>query len=188
VTVDEEFNRLEDDLRRLKIEYEVYFNGATPRPPRDTLFKVETLIKRYSSDQSKLNFAQRFRFGSLAQKYAVQSQLWRRKLQEKEEGRSFGGPQRRSYDRKERPAAYGIVRIVCADPDSEQEKITQFLEAMKRARVEAGESVKNLDSATFQVFMKEKTRQLKQRLGCERVQFSISIENGRVKFKAAKAG
>ena len=188
MTVDEEFNRLEDDLRRLKIEYEVYFNGASPRPPRDTLFKVETLIKRYSSDQSKLNFAQRFRFGSLAQKYAVQSQLWRRKLQEKEEGRSFGGPQRRTYERKERPAAYGVVRIVCADPDAEQEKITKFLEAMKRARVEAGESIKNLDPGTFHEFMKEKTRQLKQRLGCDKVQFSISVEDGKVKFKAAKAG
>jgi len=188
VTVDEEFNRLEDDIRRLKIEYEVYFNGATPRPPRDTLFKVETLIKRYSSDQSKLNFAQRFRFGSLAQKYAVQSQLWRRKLQEKEEGRSFGGPQKRTIERKVRPSAYRVVRIVCTDPDAEQEKITQFLDAMKRARVEAGESVKNLNPATFQEFMKEKTRQIKERLGCDKVQFSISIEDGKVKFKAARAG
>ena len=37
MTVDEEFNKLDDDLRRLKIEYEVYFNGGSPRPPRDTL-------------------------------------------------------------------------------------------------------------------------------------------------------
>ena len=91
MTVDEEFNRLEDDLRRLKIEYEVYFNGGSPRPPHDTLFRVEKTIKRYSSDQSKLNFSQRFRFTSLAQKYAVNSNLWRRKLQEKEEGRSLTG-------------------------------------------------------------------------------------------------
>ena len=95
MTVDEEFNKLEDDLRRLKIEYEVYFNGGSPRPPHDTLYRVENTIKRYSSDQSKLNFGQRFRFTSLVQKYAVNSQLWRRKLQEKEEGRSLTGPQKR---------------------------------------------------------------------------------------------
>ena len=71
MTVDEEFNKLEDDLRRLKIEYEVYFNGGAPRPPHDTLFRVENTIKRYSSDQSKLNFGQRFRFTNLAQKYAI---------------------------------------------------------------------------------------------------------------------
>jgi predicted CopG family antitoxin len=187
VTVDEELNKLEDDLRRLKIEYEVYFNGATPRPPRDTLFKVETLIKRYSSDQSKLNFAQRFRFTSLAQKYAVQSQLWRRKLQEKEEGRSLSGPLTRAIEKMKKPMADSIMRIVCTDPDAEAEEITQLLEAMKRARIQAGESIRNLDPAAFHQFIKEKTRQIKKSLDCNRVQFSVSIEGGKVKFKAARA-
>ena len=100
MTVDEEFNKLEDDLRRLKIEYEVYFNGGSPRPPHDTLFRVETMIKRYSSDQSRLKFSQRFRFTNLAQKYAVNSNLWRRKLQEKEEGRSLTGAQSRTEKRR----------------------------------------------------------------------------------------
>ena len=95
MTADEEFAKLEDDIRRLKIEYEVFFNGASTRPPHDTLFRVETVIKRYSSDQSKLNFSQRFRFTNLVQKYAVNAQLWRRKLQEKEEGRVIGGAPRR---------------------------------------------------------------------------------------------
>jgi hypothetical protein len=187
VTVDEELNKLEDDLRRLKIEYEVYFNGATPRPPRDTLFRVETMIKRYSSDQSKLNFAQRFRFTSLAQKYAVQSQLWRRKLQEKEEGRSLSGQLTRTIAKMKKPMAENTMRIVCTDPDSEAEKITQLLEAMKRARIQAGESIRNLDSAAFHRFIKEKTWQMKQRLDCDKVQFSVSIEGGKVKFKAARA-
>jgi len=30
VTVDEELDRLEEGIRRLKIEYEVYFNGGAP--------------------------------------------------------------------------------------------------------------------------------------------------------------
>ena len=187
MTVDEELNKLEDDLRRLKVEYEIYFNGASPRPPRDTLFRVEIMVKRYSSDQSKLNFAQRFRFTSLAQKYAVHSQLWRRKLQEKEEGRSLSGPLTRAIEKMKKPMADGIMRIVCTDPDAEAEKITQLLEAMKRARIQAGESIRNLDSAAFHQFIKEKTWQIKKRLDCDRVQFSVSIEGGKVKFKAARA-
>ena len=187
MTVDEELNKLEDDLRRLKVEYEIYFNGASPRPPRDTLFRVEIMVKRYSSDQSKLNFAQRFRFTSLAQKYAVHSQLWRRKLQEKEEGRSLSGPLTRAVEKMKRPMADSIMRIVCTDPDAEAEKITQLLEAMKLARIQAGESVRNLDPAAFHQFIKEKTWQMKKRLDCDKVQFSVSIEDGKVKFKAARA-
>jgi hypothetical protein len=184
MTVDEEFNKLDDDLRRLKVEYEVYFNGGTPRPPHDTLYRVETTIKKFSSDQSKLNFSQRFRFTSLTQKYAINSNLWRRKLQEKEEGRSLAGQQKRLA---ELPAADGAVRVICSDPDTEMEKVSQLLQAMKEARLKAGESVDSLDAAAFHRFIKEKTKQVKSALGCDKVQFSISIEGGRVKFKATKA-
>jgi hypothetical protein len=184
VTVDEEFNKLDDDIRRLKIEYEVYFSGGTPRPPHDTLYRVETMIKRYSSDQSKLNFGQRFRFTNLQQKYAVNSQLWRRKLQEKEEGRSMTGPQRPPI---ESPVGDGTVRVVCSDPDRETENINRLLQAMKDARVQAGETGSNLDAAAFHKFIRDKTKQVKDALGCDRVQFSVSVEGGKVKFKATKA-
>ena len=162
MTVDEEFNKLDDDLRRLKIEYEVYFNGGSPRPPHDTLYRVENTIKRYSSDQSKLNFSQRFRFTNLAQKYAVNSNLWRRKLQEKEEGRSLTGPQKRPV---ELPVADGTVRVVCSDPDVETEKVSQLLQAMKEARKQAGDTASDLDAAAFHKFIKEKTKQIKERAG-----------------------
>lgn len=184
MTVDEEFNKLDDDLRRLKIEYEVYFSGGTPRPPRDTLLRVETTLKRYSSDQSKLNFSQRFRLTSLAQKYAVNSVLWRRKLQEKEEGRSLTSPQRRPT---ELPVTEDIARIVCSDPDAETDKINQLLEAMREAKRRAGEPVSTLDGDAFQEFIRVKIKQLKAILGCDKVQFSVSVEGGKVKFRAMKA-
>jgi hypothetical protein len=43
VTVDEELTKLEDALRRLKVEYGVYFNGSTDRLPRDLVYRVENL-------------------------------------------------------------------------------------------------------------------------------------------------
>jgi len=184
VTVDEEFNKLDDDIRRLKIEYEVYFNGGSPRPPHDTLYRVETVIKRFSSDQSKLSFSQRFRFTSMVQKYAVNAQLWRRKLQEKEEGRSLTGAMRRPM---EVAANDGAVRVVCSDPDQEVEKVDQLLQAMKDARLQIGDTVSGLDPAAFHKFIREKTRQVKEALGCDKVQFSVSVEDGKVKFKATKA-
>ena len=184
MTVDEEFNKLDDDIRRLKIEYEVYFSGGAPRPPHDTLHRVETMIKRYSSDQSKLNFGQRFRFTNLVQKYAVNSQLWRRKLQEKEEGRSLTGPTRRPI---EMPVEDSAVRVVCSDPDRETENINRLLQAMLDARIQAGETGSSLDAAAFHKFIKDKTKQIKDTLGCDKVQFSVSVEGGKVKFKATKA-
>jgi hypothetical protein len=183
VTADEEFNKLEDDIRRLKIEYEVYFNGASPRAPHDTLFRVETLIKRYSSDQSKLSFSQRFRFNTLAQKYAINSQLWRRRLQEKEEGRLHGGLKRQV----EAPESGSPVRVIFSNPDTETDKVEKLLRAMQEARRLAGERDDGLDVIAFRKFIRDKTRQIRDTLDCDKVQFSVSVEGGKVKFKAAKA-
>ena len=187
MTVDEELNKLEDDIRRLKIEYEVYFNGGMPRPPRDTLFLVETVIKRYTSDQSKLNFSQRYRLNHLVQKYAVYAQLWRRRLQEKEEGRNLTGLPKRAGRAMAQAIPQGVARIVCSNPDAETESITQLLEAMKKARIQMGESIGNLNPVTFQKFIKEKTSQIKEKLECDSVRFSVTIEGGKVKLKAARA-
>lgn len=180
MTADEELNQLEDYLRRLKVEYEIYFNGGSPRPPHDTLFRVETLIKKYS-DASKMNFGQRYKFNQLVQKYAINNDLWRRKLKDKEEGRGqFGAP-------RPEPQPAGPVRIVCSDPSKERDKVEQLLKAVIEAKRQVGERVDNIDPQNFSKFVEDKTTQVKQSLGCERVLFSVSVEEGKVKLKAAKS-
>lgn len=182
MTVDEELSKLDEYIRRLKIEYEIYFSGGSPRPPHDTLFRVDTLIKKYT-DGSKMNFSQRYKFTQLVQKYAVNNDLWRKKLKEKEEGSSG----RFRALRPAAPAADGATRVVCANPEKEQEKVDQLLKAVVEARRQVGERVDNIDPASFARFVSEKTRQVKESLGCDKVQFSVSVEGGKVKFKAVKS-
>ena len=85
MTTDEELNLLDHQLRRLKIEYEVFFNNPAKRPPADIEWKVTSLIRKFS-DSGRLSFAQRFRYNEMAQRYAVQSDLWRKKTRIREEG------------------------------------------------------------------------------------------------------
>src|SRR5438552_16265181 len=85
MTVDEELTILDETMRRLKVEYDVYFGGGSKKPPTDTEWRVGPLIKKYS-DSGKLSFTQRFRYNALAQKYAVMRDLWRKKMKVKEEG------------------------------------------------------------------------------------------------------
>jgi hypothetical protein len=184
VTTDEELTKLEDDIRRLKIEYEVYFNGNSDRPPRDRVYRVETLIKRHTADQSKLTFGQRYKLNALAQKYAVQNALWKRRLMEKEEGRGQFAQQRRGL---EVLTAEKTVRVVCSDPAAEPEKVDQIFNALISAQRKVGQKVGNVDPARFQEYLYDKTKRIKASLGWARVQFSVSIEHGKVKFKAVKA-
>jgi len=85
VTIDEELNLLDQQLRRLKIEYEVFFNNPAKRPPTDVEWKVLSLIRKFS-DGNRMSFSQRFRYNEMAQRYAIQSDLWRKKMRIREEG------------------------------------------------------------------------------------------------------
>ncbi|HVA00407.1 MAG TPA: MXAN_5187 C-terminal domain-containing protein [Terriglobia bacterium] len=183
MTVDEELSKLEDSFRRLKIEFDAYFNGGKPRPPNDLLYGVEQAIKKYSNDTSKLNLGQRFRFNQLLQRYAVHNELWRKKLRNKEEGRT-ALPRRHS---QEEPSREGPTRVVCSDPDHEQGQVDQLLKALIEAKRRTGERTEGLDPASFRKFLSDKTSQLQQTLDCKRVQYSVTVENGRVKFTAVKA-
>ncbi len=183
MTVDEELSKLDENIRRLKIEYEVYFNGGMPRPPHDTVFRVESTVKRFSDNTAKLNYGQRYRFNQLMQKYAVYRDLWRKKMKEKEEGRGRFAVQERE---REKAAGRG-VHVVCSNPEKEQDKVDELLKAMIDAKRQAGQRTDNVDPLTFSTFVAKKTRQVKESLGCDKVEFSITVEDGRVKFKAAKA-
>ncbi len=48
--------------------------------------RVESHLKRLGDDRT-LNFAQRYHYNSLATRYASFRELWRRTLQDREEGR-----------------------------------------------------------------------------------------------------
>jgi len=117
VTTDEELDFLAEQLRRLKIEYEIFFNNAAKRPPTDIEWKVLSLLRKFS-DGKRMSFPQRYRYNEMAQRYAIQSDLWRKKMRIREEG--YRRPEeavlsvqvaRSSGERERRfPAVYGLAR------------------------------------------------------------------------------
>lgn len=177
MTVDEELSLLDDLIRKLKIEFEVYFNGGSPRPPTDAQFRVESLIKKYG-DAGKLSFGQRFRLNSLVQRYAVYSDMWRQKIKSREEGREI-----RRHDA--RPASRpGSFAVQWHDPDSEPEKVEKLFQALVEAKKQAGEAADSLPMDQFRRFVKMKTDQIKKDFGCHNVEYVVEVENGQVRLKA----
>ena len=177
-TVDEQLVRLEDDIRRLKVEFDIYFNGAVKRPPYDTKGRVETLIKRLA-DERTLTFAQRYHYNSLAARFTSFMQLWRRTMQDREEGR---GAMRRPAPRPEPEAP--SATFVCSDPRGDVRTVRGLFDALVEARKKCGESTEDLSFARFHRMVAEKSEALKERAGCERVHFSVAVKDGRVQFKA----
>lgn len=181
-TVDEQLTRLEDDIRRLKIEFDIYFNGASKRPPYDTKGRVETLIKRLGDDRT-LSFAERYRYNSLAARYTAFRDLWRRTMQGREEGRD---PvlAARATAKQEAVENFTRTTVVCADANHEVEVVKNLYDALVEAKAKCGEPTDDFSFPRFHRLIASKADSLKERLGCERVSFSVDVEGGHVSFKA----
>ena len=182
VTVDQQLARLEDDIRRLKIEFDVFFNGASKKPPYDTKGRVETTFKRLADDRS-MTFAQRYLLNSLGARYTAFKELWRRTLQGREDVRTHR-PQRPKVSDHAVLDPGERVTFVCADAQTDVETVKNLYAALVEAKRSCNESVDDLPFPKFHHMIANKTRSLKQHLSCERVKFSIAVENGQVNFKA----
>lgn len=185
-TVDEQLTRLEEDIRRLKVEFDVYFNGASKRPPYDTKGRVETHMKRLGDDRT-LSFAQRYRFNTLSSRYTAFRDLWRRTMQGREEGRDAAATARATAKEE---AAEGFKRtiVVCADANKDVETVKQLYNALIEAKTKCGEPTEDFSFPRFHRLIAAKADSLKEKLGCQRVCFSVDVEGGHVSFKARAEG
>ncbi len=76
--------RLEEDIRKLKVDFGIYFNGGTKRAPHEARGRIEATIKRLADDRN-LNYAQRYQFNSVVAGFNSHRELWRRMLKKKGE-------------------------------------------------------------------------------------------------------
>jgi len=195
-TTDEDLNQLEKDVRQLKIEYEQYFGGGRARPPADTEWRIELILKRYADRSAGMSFGQRFRYNNLTQTYAKYREIFRKRLKEREEGivpRHFGAAAKAiEAERARANAGRGASRakrappfaVACSDPDGEAKKVEQLYQAFFSAKQSVGENTDRLTLDNFQKFLREKTQQLKKQKGCQQVEYVVAVEGGQVRLKA----
>lgn len=197
MTIDEELNVLDSNLRRLKIEYEIFFSNPTKRPPTDMEWKVLAALRKFS-DGSKMSFSQRYRYNEMAQRYAIYSDLWRKKSRIREEG--YRRPQdallsvQGVREEEHAPAAhhvYGVQHhdqqnafaIACSDPKHEKDKVQTLYNALVEAKKKSGEEITG-NFSSFSSFVSKKTQQLRKEYGCKSVEYTVELEGGQVRLKA----
>ncbi len=211
MTIDEELDLLDKQLRRLKIEYEIFFNNPSKRPPTDVEWKVLSLIRKFSdgrfSEGTRMNFSQRFKYNEMAQRYAVQSDLWRKKMRIREEG------YRRPADAllsvqgvrvvEEREAkhnpVYGLSHhaetaeagtssdrpfsVQCSGAAAEREQVESLYKALTEAKQKSGEKV-SVNFESFAAFVKKKKSELRKQHHSDTEVYSDELQGGHVKLKA----
>jgi hypothetical protein len=208
VTTDEELNVLDSQLRRLKIEYEIYFSNPSKKPPSDIEWKVLAMLRKFS-DGTRMSFPQRYRYNEMAQRYAIYADLWRKKSRIREEG--YRRPQdallsiqgvreEKEHEQKHHPV-YGVSHAAAAAAaahggaagsphytlhnvdKAEREQVERLYNTLVAAKKKAGEKVSG-DINSFLTFVQKKTQQIRKQYHCENVEYSVEIAGGHVKLKA----
>jgi hypothetical protein len=197
-----DIERLEQAIRLLKVQYDQYFAGVLNLPPFELRAEVEKLIRKYTHATFRKS-SQRFYFNSLVSRFNTFSELWAKCLRLREEGRAtpgypavmarpglgdgngagmptseeFAG---RNGGRREASPMQAVVGGPHWDTDSLRPLFQRYLEALRTNGKAAGE----VSFANFARQIQRKAEAVKSRSACDAVRLRLTIDEGRVLFKA----
>jgi hypothetical protein len=175
-TTEELMDRLDRDLRLLRVEFERFSNRA----PGVEYPDLERERSRIGAELRRLRNSKfqgveiGFRLSTLESKYASYSELFRRRVRQLEEGVPLAG---------RRPA-----RAEVADPDRgvvvagavEDETVAALYQGLQRS----GGSGPRFDLESFRTYLERQLDAIRTKTGCDRVVFRIAEEDGKMKLKA----
>lgn len=85
MTTEEELKQIDFEIKRLKVQYDLYFSGASPRPPHDQRDALARQLRRFQG-VSMTNMSERFLYNSVVNKFNTFQELWIKMTRIKEEG------------------------------------------------------------------------------------------------------
>ncbi len=182
MTIDEQLQLLEDWLRQLKIEYDMFFGGGRKLPPYDLKVRIEKAIKRLLEERG-MSHAQRFRYSNLAARYNSYQEMWRRITAQREEGRFTERPTAPAGEA--RPYSEDALSISISSPEVEESKIQDLYRFLSAAQQRLGDDPAPSYEA-FRQFIVAKTDSVKKQLGCQAVTFSLKVEGKKLRLTAQK--
>ena len=191
---DEELDKLEEDIRRLKNRYDQFFNGITKLPPSFERHQIEAMIHEISKQKMRDN-TRRFRFNTILSRYNQFREMWARKMREREEGPlDF----RRRQAAMEAPPtkvvedhAHAQVPVTSTAPDpyvrmtpgANGEELRKLYGEIERAHLDMGK-LSNVSLEQLATMIQKQGDIVRAKYNVKTVAFRVETIDGRVKLKA----
>lgn len=189
---DDELDKLEEDMRRLKNRYDQFFNGITKTPPSFERHQIEAMVHEISKQKMRDN-TRRFRFNTILSRYNQYREMWARKMREREEGPlDF----RRRQAAMEAPAAVpppppprpsvtsaGADPYVRMTPGANGEEIRKLYGEIERAHLEMGKQP-NVSIEQLTSMIQKQSDVVRAKYNVKTVAFRVETIDGKVKLKA----
>jgi hypothetical protein len=183
---DEDLDNLDEWIRRLRVEYEIFFNGHRKKPPEDLKTRVEKQVKKLA--EVNMNFTERFRYNTLVGRFYVYRDHWRRLMQEREQGLDIKSAARTAtgtLDAQAEQVEDGDgIEIVITDPEAEESKVKQLYEWLSSVRGKHAGTAPEVPYQQFAKYISTQTQGIKEKLGCTSVVFRVCLQEDAIKFTA----
>ena len=194
VSQDEELKLLEIKLNQLKLDYEKYFIGTRPTEPGQLRSEIQKSIIKWSNTRLT-NSAIRFKFNSLNGRYQAFKRQWDGVLRQIEAGTYKRHVFKANLHDRERGigghtpaantgggAALGAAPVVALSAGG-----SDLFDAYRAAMNSAGQDPSGLSRAKLDAAIAKQEAAVKKQLGCAKVAFTVVVQDGKVKLKAAAA-
>lgn len=186
---DDELDKLEEDIRRLKNKYDQFFNGITKVPPSFERHQVEAMIHELSKQKMRDN-TRRFRFNTVLSRFNQFREMWSRRMREREEGpldfrRRQAAMQAEpepepTLPRVTSPPADAYVRM---KPDGDGDEIRRLHQEIEQANRQLGKPA-GVTLEQLEKMVRQQSDLVRQKYNVKTVAFRVETVDGKVKLKA----
>jgi len=183
-------SEMEETLRRLSVQYDMFFKGSRPLPPTEDHKRFTRALREMTTGKIRDN-TRRFRLNNLMNKYTLLQEIWGRKMREREEG-PLDYRRRRQALESETPATpsdSGPQRPVTRETSDSYLKVSstrdQEIEVLHE-RISAARAAVGAPELTFETFSSMIGRQLDElraKYQADAIGFRVDVVDGKVKLK-----
>ncbi len=174
-SLNETFDQLSRDIRLLQIEFEKFFNGALPVPPDEMRNRIQLQIRQLRN-LKQVSTLDAFRLGDIEARFNSYNELFNRRIRDREEGRRAGAvhppaPAAQRFDPRQ-----GINFGGRFEPEA--------VEALYNGLASRPGDGPRFDLDSFEKYLARQVAALREKTGCDQVQFRLAEEDGKLKLKA----
>ena len=189
---DDELDKLEEDIRKLKNKYDQFFTGIIKVPPSFERHQVESFIHELSKQKIRDN-GRRFRLNTLLSRYNQYREMWGRKMREREEGpldfrrRQTALPSAPPPPPPPTEARRGTSSApdpyVRMAPGANGEQVRKLYEQIEREQAKLGK-LPNLTLDQLAAMVQKQSETIREKYHVNTVAFRVETVDGKVKLKA----
>jgi hypothetical protein len=187
---DDELDKLEEDIRKLKNRYDQFFAGIQKAPPGFERHQIESYIHELSRQKMRDN-GRRFRFNTILSRYNQFREMWARKMREREEGPLDFRRRRAMMEQPIETPHAPPPRVTSAPPDpyvrmtpgANGEEIRKLYGEIERAHLDLGK-LPNVSIEQLTSMIQKQSDMVRAKYNVKTVAFRVETIDGKVKLKA----